>query len=75
MIQNNIKGQGVLSMFRAKVEKSIGKKLSDSDYKLATDMAKDDIRFNKIGFGNKTPLKETVKITAMCAIAVGRTSR
>lgn len=62
-------------MLRKQVESSLGKKLSDKDYKLATEMAKDDIKFNKMGFGSKTPLRETVKITAMCAIAVGRINR
>ncbi len=59
-------------MFKSQLEKYMKKKISDKDYKEATKMATDDIRVNAIGFNHKTPIKNTIKITAMCLTALQR---
>lgn len=56
------------------VQKQMGY-VSEEHFRLALDMATDDIRVNRIAFGKRTSLEEALEIIISCIIALQRTGK
>lgn len=58
-------------MLRKLLEAILGP-MSDSEYEEVLDLATADIQINRVSFGKRTSLKDVVKISRDCFIAMGR---
>lgn len=59
-------------MFKKTLEKYIGKALTEEQFNLIAAITATDIKFNRIKFGKRTSLQETIKIAAACAGTLAR---
>ncbi|SKB01159.1 hypothetical protein SAMN05443428_1544 [Caloramator quimbayensis] len=57
-------------MIRQALEKKLGKKLSDGQFKDIMQMATDDIRVNRIDFNKKTRLEDVIIIAQYCYLVL-----